>query len=374
MDRAPDLSAKRVWVMAKGYHPDEGGMQTYAQGVATAYARLGAEVTVFTQTSAGPRTMRIDQIDLVDIGPGKSISIPLALGRAMRARKKRFGAAHFVHGTTWRMSVLPMMMRLRYIVTFHGREFMYARGATLSLMRRVAKRADRIVAVSHFTATRLADRLGRNIPAATVSWNGLSQWGNLRETLPTHDDTPLIFSLCRLEPRKNIAACVEACAALHGRRVRFRYVIAGRGPELDRVRELVRQHDLGDHVEVAGYVSAERAAELYREADLFLHPQIAHDEGRDFEGFGIAIADAMNAGCAAIVGAEGGAPELVEDGVSGMVVDGRNARSLEAALETLLLDRVKRTRMSDAGRIRAQELFTWGRHVALILANAKIGD
>ena len=49
------LANKRVWVMAKGFSPDEDGQQTYAEQVALAYARLGAKVIVVTQTRLGPR-------------------------------------------------------------------------------------------------------------------------------------------------------------------------------------------------------------------------------------------------------------------------------------------------------------------------------
>ena len=109
-----ELSGRRLWVMAKGYAPDEGGMQTYARGVAEAFAELGAEVTVFTQTSIGPRRGQVGPVQVVDIGPGKGLSVPFRLIAAMRRERQRGGAPLFVHGTTWRMSVMPMLLGLRY--------------------------------------------------------------------------------------------------------------------------------------------------------------------------------------------------------------------------------------------------------------------
>jgi phosphatidylinositol alpha-1,6-mannosyltransferase len=124
---------------------------------------------------------------------------------------------------------------------------------------------------------------------------------------------------------------------------------------------------LEEMVEVAGFVSAERAAQFYSDADIFLHPQIAADAGRDFEGFGIAIADAMAAGCAVIVGEAGGAKELVEDEISGLIVDGSDTPAIAAALKRLLADERARRTLGQAGQHRSLELFTWQRHANAII-------
>jgi glycosyltransferase involved in cell wall biosynthesis len=366
------LQGRNVWVMAKGYRPDEGGMQTYAQGVAEAYAAKGARVTVFTQTSAGSRRERVGPVTLVDIGPGKS---PLVLPRflqALQREKRETGTPDLIHATTWRTSVPPMLLGLPYITSFHGREFMYPKGIALAVMRHVARKAKRIVTVSHYSARRLAERLGPQMPAPLVAWNGLSDETENAADMPLpekfstrHGGIPLIFSLCRLEPRKNIAAAVRACAEAKAAGHVFRYVIGGRGPELEPISALVRDLNLESCVEVAGFLSNDRVRQLYREADLFLHPQIEVDGGRDFEGFGIAIADAMITGTAVIAGIDGGARELIEDGVSGFSVDGHSLPAITSALTDLLVDPARRMSMGKAARSRAAANFTWGRHVDL---------
>lgn len=360
-----DLSGRRVWVMAKGYAPDEGGMQTYAQGVAEAYAAAGAQVTVFSQTSVGPRRERVGPVTLVDIGAGKSPLVPLRFLAAMR-KERAAGAPLFVHGTTWRTSLMPLLLGLPYVTTFHGREFMYGSRLALGPMRRIARGARAIVAVSHYSGGRLQQRLGPACPPPVIAWNGLSALAAVPAA--PREGAPLLFSLCRLEPRKNIAACVRACAAMRDAGLPFRYVIAGRGPELDRIRALVLKLALDDRIEVAGFMAADRASALYAEARIFLHPQIEVDGGRDFEGFGIAIADAMIAETAVIVGADGGAKELVDEGVTGLVVEGRRQHRLEAALHRLLSDPALCDRMARAARVHAEQHFRWDRHVETIVA------
>jgi phosphatidyl-myo-inositol dimannoside synthase len=364
MQAAGALAGRQVWVMAKGFHPDEGGMQTYAAGVAEAYAVLGAEVTVFTQTSAGPRDTAHGNLRLVDTGPGGGAATLRRLLSALRAERKVAGAPLFVHGTTWRTSVVPMLLGLPYLTTFHGREFMRTGAAAHAVMRTVGARALRAVAVSHYSASRLLERLPGVVP--TVAHNGASVMPHAA-TPPKDGEPPLIFSLCRLEPRKNIGACLHALARLRDRGFAFRYVVAGRGPQTEQIKALVHELALEDCVTLAGFVPEQEALRLYRAAKIFLHPQIAIEDGKDFEGFGIAIADAMVSECAVIAGAEGGAAEMIEPGQTGLVVDGRDGDALERAIEQLLADGVLRRSMALAARAEAESRFTWARHVSAIL-------
>jgi len=365
-----DLAGKRIWVMAKGYAAEEGGMQTYAEGVAQGWANAGAQVTVFTQTRLGRRMLDLGRVRLVDVGAKPAATLPLRLRLAMRREQRRHGAPDLVHGTTWRTSVVPMVLGLPFVTTFHGREFMYGGGGRLLLKRLIARRARAICAVSKYSAARLRARLGDECPPVVVAWNGLGPAMQC-DTAPQATDVPLIFSLCRLEPRKNIAACVAALATLRDEGLAFRYVIAGRGPELEAIRAMVVAFRLEDRVEVAGFVPAERAAQLYAACDIFLHPQIAADDGRDFEGFGIAIADAMAAHSAVVVGSEGGAIELVEQGVTGLAVEGRDHAALTEAVRLLLTDRKLREKMAQAAAEHARRTFCWNAHVALIHAGCE---
>lgn len=362
---------RRVWVMAKGYAPDEGGMQTYAAGVAQAYRALGWDVTVFTQTSAGPRTPILDGVKLIDIGPGKSPRTAWAWAQALRGAIRCAGPPEFVHGTTWRTSAIPLALGLRCVTTFHGREFAMPKGPVAAAMRWVARRAIRTVAVSGYSAARLVELI--DLPQSPlVAWNGPS-FATLAKAdasivaLWPGSEGPLLLSLCRLEPRKNIGAAIAACAILRDQGQPFRFLIAGRGPDMETLAALIERHDLHPSVRLAGFVPTAQVPLLYDAAEIFLHPQIALEGNRDFEGFGIAVADAMIANTAVVIGREGASPELVEDGVSGVIVDGRDPRAIADALVRLLTDPSARESMAAAGHERASRLFRWDRHVEAIL-------
>lgn len=358
------LDGKSIWVMAKGFAPDEGGHQTYAEQVALAYARLGAKVTVIGQTSAGPRRISHGPLKLVDIGPGKSPMMVLRLMAALRKARQQSGPPEIVHATTWRMAVPVLLSGLRPVVTFHGREFMFASGPVRLVMNGVVRYARRLVAVSHYTAARLKERITYPQIDPVIAWNGTTV-----RTIAANrrDDPPLLLTICRLEPRKNLSNAVKAAAILRDRGYRFCYYICGRGPDAEAIAALVESLQLDTHVAMLGFVGNDRVAELYGQAGIFLHPQVSVDNDRDFEGFGIVIADAMQAGCAVVIGNSGGAPELVDDGVSGLIVDGHNVAHIADRLAMLLDDPEGRRMMGLSARRRATQSFGWDRHVRLIL-------
>ena len=359
------LSGRRVWVMAKGFAPDEGGQQMYAEQVALAYQRVGASVTVFTQTSAGPRRAMHHGMTLIDMGAGKSALTLFKWIGALRRELRTSGKPDFLHATTWRTSVPPMLLGLKCATTFHGREFMYVRGIAEQVLRRVARRASPLIAVSHYSGEKLKERLGKDVSSPVIAWNGTSV--NPQPRLTAGDGTLNIMTLCRLEPRKNILAALKAVTLLKQSGLAFQYRICGRGPDYQMLCDYIADRDLKSNVQMLGFVTGAQVRQLYAQADIFLHPQIALDEGRDFEGFGIVIADAMLAGCAAIVGCEGGPAELVEDGISGLIVDGRSVDVIAAALQTMISDANARQKMANAGREYVAKTMTWDRHAALIL-------
>lgn len=364
------IQSKAVWVMAKGYAPDEGGMQTYARAVAEAYAAAGASVTVFTSTSAGPRDTVFGPVRLVDVGPERGFTMYRRYVAALRRERRRHGEPALLHATTWRTSVVPTLLGFSCVVTFHGREFMYPKGWKRWLMTRVARRARRVVAVSQYSAEALQRRIPGLAMLPLVAWNGVTPGLLRREPQDTGQDPPLVFSLCRLEPRKNLNAALVAAAACRDEGLRLRFVIGGRGPEFERLRATIARLGLQEVVELAGFVANERALELYRDADIFIHPQVTRDGGRDFEGFAIAIADAMYARTAVIIGRDGGPRELIEDGVSGLFVDGNDQDSVTSALRRLLRDTSLRRSLAAAAGARAELEFDWNRHVATIMENS----
>jgi phosphatidylinositol alpha-1,6-mannosyltransferase len=168
----------------------------------------------------------------------------------------------------------------------------------------------------------------------------------------------LLLSVGRLQRRKGHDVMIRAIAALSQDLPGLRYVIAGDGDERTRLEQLADEHHVRDRVFFPGPVRDETLPAYYTAADIFVLPNRIDDDG-DIEGFGIVFLEASAAGRPVIGGRSGGVPEAVEDGVTGVLVDGSDVEAVAAAIRELAVSPEKRHRMGRDGRARVLERFTW---------------
>ncbi|WP_311269239.1 glycosyltransferase family 4 protein [Sphingobium sp. WCS2017Hpa-17] len=360
-----------IWLVARVYAPDEGGVQTYAREVANAYATQGRHVTIFAKSSAGPRREQQEGVELIDVGAASMLAVYWRLFRAMLAAWVKGNRPALIHACTWRAALPALLFPRPLVVTIHGREVGRPRGLALLLLRLTLKRARRIVAVSDVTRILLLDRLPHLADRTVTAWNGVRVPAERQPTrFAQGDGAAQLLTVCRLVARKNVAAAVRAIAGSVQAGAHLRHVIIGRGVDSVRVRETIRHCGLDNSVTMAGFVPAEELSAAYAGADIFLHPQIALDDGAEVEGFGLSIADAMAQGLVCIVGQDGGPAEFVQDGVTGFVVDGRSVDAIRAVIDLLVSDPALCRRIGDRARVWASDNLSWDRHCRLCLGEA----
>ena len=125
-------------------------------------------------------------------------------------------------------------------------------------------------------------------------------------------------------------------------------VLIGDGPERREVEALVAQLGLGAYVRFLGLMP--RVSELLARADLFLLPS-------QTESFGLAALEALASGVPVVASAVGGLPEVVRDGVTGLLVPPAQPAELARAIASLLGDEPRRSAMARAARTDALERF-----------------
>lgn len=171
--------------------------------------------------------------------------------------------------------------------------------------------------------------------------------------------TGLVFlTLARLEPRKGIAQTLEAFARLEAEKglpPGWTYVIAGQGPERQRLETRVEELRLGEHVQFLGFVPDADVPLLYKSADIFVQANVEIDG--DTEGFGIVFLEAGACGLPVIGGVAGGTADAIEEGVSGFRVDGRDVEQIASALRRLACDQALRRKMGANARLRVRRCF-----------------
>jgi glycosyltransferase involved in cell wall biosynthesis len=170
---------------------------------------------------------------------------------------------------------------------------------------------------------------------------------------------PVVGNIAALAPHKGQRDLVEA-AALVLRQVPDAHVlVAGEGELRPALEQQIRHLHLQKHVQLLGF--RPDVLSLLKSFDVFVLSSIT-------EGLGTSLIDAMAVRRAIVATHVGGIPEVIEDGVTGLLVPPRSPRDLSDAIVRLLRDDRLRATMGEAGRARAEARFTVARMVAETLA------
>lgn len=130
--------------------------------------------------------------------------------------------------------------------------------------------------------------------------------------------------------------------------------LVGDGEDRSRLEQLARQSGVADHVHFLFGLSQEELFACYAHCDVFALPSRA-------EGFGLVFLEAMANSKPVIGGAHGGTPEVIEDGVSGLLVPHGDVAMLSNALVSLLSDPARAREMGARGCQRVQKDYTFER-------------
>ncbi|MEM1313637.1 MAG: glycosyltransferase [Pseudomonadota bacterium] len=150
--------------------------------------------------------------------------------------------------------------------------------------------------------------------------------------------------------RKGVRHLIDALSLLPSE-LDWRARIVGAGSLRKALEAQARRLGLGDRVSFEGPKPAEAAASAFHEAHAVVVPSILGDAGRT-EGIPVVAMEAMALGVPVIASALSGIPELVEDGVTGRLVDPGDAQAIARALQDIHADRPAAVEMAARGRAR----------------------
>jgi phosphatidylinositol alpha-1,6-mannosyltransferase len=128
-------------------------------------------------------------------------------------------------------------------------------------------------------------------------------------------------------------------------------VLVGAGPQWRPLRDLVARLRLVETVRFTGPLDRVRLVPELQQADVFALPMRTRLGGLNAEGFGLAAIEAAACGLPVVVGRSGGAPETVQDGRTGFVVDAEDPGDLAHRIGALLADQCMARAMGREGRV-----------------------
>jgi len=218
--------------------------------------------------------------------------------------------------------------------------------------QRAVALTDRRFVVSRYWQKELKERYGLD---SLISYNGidLSDF----EKLPKKKSTvPTILFIGGLEPRKGLEYLVQAMEHVVGEIPSARLIAVAKSgfrgtDEVAWFKVLADRLGIADHIEFHESVDSNKLLELYSDCDLLVLPSKT-------EGWGLALMEAMACAKPVIASRVGGVPELVRDGIDGLLLDAGDVKAIGAAITRLLNDQGLRTRMGKAGALRVKE-FSW---------------
>ena len=247
----------------------------------------------------------------------------------------------------WRKSVVCLLARLAhrpYLLHVHGSEFadFYEEcpDAARRIVRAVLAKATLVLALSEaWRAT-----LQRISPPARIEvlMNAVPL-PSLDERRQVAQRQPNLLFFGEIARHKGVLELARAFARTADAFPGLQLVYAGTGRSVAETRELAAQLKLGDRAVFTGWLESERKHSVLAGATLFVLPSYV-------EGMPMALLEAMSWGLPVIATPVGGVPEIVTEGVDGLLVPAGDVEALAAAIRRLMSDPPLRERLGRAAR------------------------
>jgi glycosyltransferase involved in cell wall biosynthesis len=206
-----------------------------------------------------------------------------------------------------------------------------------------------VVAVSYYARSQLM----RYSPCS--EWHkfevcrlGVEPWRYTPATAGRSGEALAVLSVGTLSPEKGIPVLIDALRRLiaAGRDIRAR--IVGDGPLRSTLTEIIRTHGLEECIRLEGALNHDSVAPLYGRSHALVLASFA-------EGLPVVLMEAMAAGVPCVATRIAGIPELIEDGVNGILVPPSDVEALERAISRLMDNEPLRRRLGEAARQKVEQ-------------------
>lgn len=363
------------------YPPSPGGAETHAHEVAKELVGRGHQVKVYTSDLLREHPFEhldqpYDDMDGVQVVRKRAYRLGEAFHFAMMPGQLELlrEPADVLHSHSfgyWHTNLMALRRKLRptpLVITphYHPPETMEG-GWARHRMRRfydtqianwVFDQADVIIAVSRAELSSMAHHIN-DLEKVRVIPNGihftrfeeLPRAGAFRA--PRGIEGPMLLYVGRLAVNKRMEVVIQAMPDMLEAHPDLTLVIAGPDDGVGEVwKELASELGVETSVRFEGFLSEQDMIAAYHDADVFVLPS-------EWEAFGIVLLEAMACETPCVCADRGGAPEVVEDGVTGHVAPYGDVEAWRDRLMGLLDDDEGRVRMGRAGRQRVQDRFVW---------------
>jgi glycosyltransferase involved in cell wall biosynthesis len=345
--------------------PSAGGIRRHVAALTDELAARGWSSRVAGPAGVMEGIGRQDHVVPVtgSLSPGAVLAARRAIGEVVGAGKVDVVHAHGLKAG-WLASTVGSARPL--VVTVHNLVLDEASGRRAALLRylegRLPRRVDRVVAVSPQIAERFAGLPGADrvevVQPVGPPPRPQRDPEKVRADLDVPPEAPLVVSVARLHPQKDLPTLLRATVELRATVPDVVVVIVGEGPDEAALRAMIDELGLAGTVRLVG--TRPQVADELAAADAVVLSSL-------WEGSPLVIAEALELGRPVVSTPVGFVPELVEDRVSGRLVPVGDDGALARALGDVLSDRDAAAALGRAGQERERRLLGPDRLVGELL-------
>ena len=314
-------------------------------------------------------------------GRDNRVSAPYRILRYSRPSSRRFGLrqllipllwhhwryhfdvlhCHSVYPTGYVGAAFHKITGIPFVITPHGGDITKNNRGNI-INRKVTDRirktfasAQAVTAISSALRQQILD-LGAPPEKVFLVPNGVSlgEFTQIDASKKNLSSNSIVF-IGRLIRRKAADILIQACSLVKYRCPDIKIKIAGEGPEMYSLKEMVKNLCLTQEVELLGTVRGEKKTRLLAEALFLVCPS------RE-EPFGIVNLEALASGLPVIATKVGGIPDIIQDGISGFLIDSGNPEQLAEKMHVLIEDPALRIRMSE-NALNSVSRYDWSKVV-----------
>jgi glycosyltransferase involved in cell wall biosynthesis len=300
--------------------------------------------------------LRAAGVRVVGLGRGSTLALwswaPLV--RLLRRERVDVLHSHKFGSNVWGV-VIGRLARVPAVVA-HEHTWSYEGQPLRRFLDRrlIARHSDAFLAVSHEDRRRMIEVERIDPDDVTFVPNGIDELPpadgpRVRAELGIGPEDPVIGAVAVLRPQKALQNLVEAAAALAPDHPGLRVLIAGDGPERQRLEPMIRERGLESTVTLLGQRGD--VPDVLAALDVAV-------VSSDFEGTPLAVLEYMDAGLPVVATRVGGLPDLIEHGRHGLLVEPGDPSALAEAIGTLLRNPEQARELGALGRERRRAEFS----------------
>ncbi len=363
---------RKILLVTNDLGPRSGGIETFILGLLEKLD--GSQIAIYTSSQAGDSTFDLslqDKFGVVIYRDRSKILLPTprvisSIKRIMKVHNSK---------TIWFGASAPLALMApnlrkagatRIVALTHGHEVWWAKVPPFNLaMRRIGNSCDVLTYLGEFTKSAISKSVGERVSLVQIA-PGISTQFFIPGAKPAElltkyhiGNRPTLICVGRLVHRKGQDKLIAAMPIIRKAIPDALLLIIGSGPrEKFLKREIAKLHLVND-VQMLGRITYDQLPKHILLGDVFVSPSRSRLAGLEVEGLGIVYLEAGSCGLPVIAGDSGGAPDAVQIGKTGLVVDGRSVDDIADACIELLSNTTKAKEFGASGRIWAVNSWNW---------------